>query len=225
MKKLLIIALAGLLTFGAAAPALALGPLDAEAELPVYSKYVWRGMVNVDDYVLQPSASLSLMGFKAGFWGNVDLTDFPQIDDSSTSELYLSAKVNVILSPSLVIYQDLDAIKGGYWDFNIGHDFALGETAKLNLSGGVGLGSQSYMEGYFTGGGFFVPDTDFGTSATDARVRAAIPFHPIPFFTITPSVTWTTLLGDAKDAVDGNEAIWYGKKDAFYWGLAAGFSF
>ena len=259
MKKLLIIALAGLLTFGAAAPALALGPLDAEAELPVYSKYVWRGMMNVDDYVLQPSASLSLMGFKAGFWGNVDLTDineqsmkftevdwtlgwgmslpfldfglgliyytFPQIDDASTTELYLSAKVNVILSPSLVIYQDLDAIKGGYWDFNIGHDFALGETAKLNLSGGVGLGSQSYMEGYFTGGGFFVPDTDFGTSATDARIRAAIPFHPIPFFTITPSVTWTTLLGDAKDAVDGNDAIWEGKTDAFYWGLAAGFSF
>jgi hypothetical protein len=264
MKKLLLIALVGLLTVSAAAPAMALGPLDAEAELPLYSKYVWRGMVAVDDYVLQPSAALSIMGFKLGVWGNYNLTDinttdvrdtkgefteinytlgwgmslpllnfgfgliyydFPKLDDFSTSELYLSAKVNVILSPSLIIYQDLDAIKGGYWDLGIGHDFALGETSKLEMTAGLGLGSQSYFEGYFTGGGAFNPDTEFGTSAADARIGAALPFHPIPFLTVTPKVAWTTLLGDAKDAVDGNDALYYGKTDAFYWGLSAMFKF
>lgn len=264
MKKLLIIALVGLLAVSAAAPALALGPLDVEAELPVYSKYVWRGMVNVDDYVLQPSLGLGVFGFQLGVWGNMDLTDvnssdlldtkgeftevnytlgwgmslpfldfgagliyydFPKFDGAETSEFYLSAKVNVILSPSLVIYQDLDAIKGGYWDLGIGHDFALGETSKLEMTAGLGLGSKSYFEGYFTGGGAFVPDTEFGTSAADARIGAALPFHPIPFLTITPKVAWTTLLGDAKDAVDGNEFLWYGKTDAFYWGLSAMFKF
>lgn len=264
MKKLLLFALAGLLTFSAAAPALALGPLDAEAELPLYSKYVWRGIVATDDYVLQPSLALGIFGFKLGVWGNYELTDvnssdvldtkgeftevnytlgwgfsiplvhlglgliyydFPKIEDASTSELYLSAKFSVILSPSLVFYQDLDKFKGGYWDFGIGHDFALGETTNLEMTAGLGLGSESYFNGYFTGGGAFVPDTDFGTSAADARIAAAVPFHPVPFFTVTPSVTWTTLLGDAKDAVDGNENLYNGKTDAFYWGLSVLFKF
>ena len=74
MKKLTIFVLAAVLTLGATS-ALALGPLDAEAEVSVYSKYVWRGMVNVDDYVLQPNLELGVAGFTAGFWGNVDMTD------------------------------------------------------------------------------------------------------------------------------------------------------
>ena len=170
MKKLLTIALAGLLAISAAAPVLALGPLDLEAELPLYSKYVWRGMVNTDDYVLQPSLAVGLFGFKLGVWGNYELTDvnstdlldtkgefnevdytlswgmslpfldfgagfyyydYPNNERDNTSEFFLSAKVNVILSPSLVVYQDLDKYKGGYWDFAIGHDFALGETTNL----------------------------------------------------------------------------------------------
>lgn len=263
MNKLTMFALAALLVTGATS-ALALGPLDAEAELPVYSKYVWRGMVNVDDYVLQPSIGLGLAGFHLGWWGNVDMTDvnsteltdtewkfteinwtlgwgmslplldlglgfiyydFPQVDGAETTELYLSAKANVLLSPSLVIYQDLDAIKGGYWDFSIAYPVALSETTNLELTAGAGLGSQSYLQGYFGLTGDIDAETDFGTSFADARIRAEVPFHPVPFLTVTPSVTWTTLLGDAKDAVDGNEGLWYGKKDAFYWGLAAGFSF
>ena len=74
MKKLLLIALTGLLTLGASAPALALGPLDDEAELPVYSKYVWRGMNLVDDAVLQPSLEVGLFGFELAVWGNLYLT-------------------------------------------------------------------------------------------------------------------------------------------------------
>lgn len=265
MKKLTIFVLAAVLTIGATS-ALALGPLDAEAEVSVYSKYVWRGMVNVDDYVLQPSVNLGVAGFTAGFWGNVDMTDinsdeladldtswkfteidwtlgygmtlpffefglgliyydFPQIDDAETLELYLSAEANVLLSPSLVIYQDLDAVKGGYWDFSVSHGFALGSTNTLDIDAGVGLGSKSYFNGYFGMPADFEATTDFGTSLADARISASVPFHPAPMFTVTPSVTYTTLMGDAKDAVEGTEGLWYGKKDAFFWSLTAGFEF
>lgn len=267
MKKLMTFALACALAATFTAPVLALGPFDAEAELPVYSKYVWRGMVTVDDYVLQPSVNLGLLGFELGFWGNVDMTDinsteltdtswkfteidwtlgytlglplfelgggfiyytFPQLDDASTVELYLAAKANVILSPSLTFYQDLDAIKGAYWDLNVGHGFALGETSKLNVTAGLGLGSQSYIEGYFTGPGAILDPAnmvDLGASVADFRLRGEVPFHPVPFFTVTPSVTYTTLMGDPKKAVEADENLWYGKKDAFFWGLSVAFKF
>jgi hypothetical protein len=38
------------------------------------SKYVWRGQNVVDDWSLQPSASVGYKGFTGSVWGNVDLT-------------------------------------------------------------------------------------------------------------------------------------------------------
>jgi hypothetical protein len=56
-------------------------PLKAEDGLSVgtsadfLSKYVWRGQDLVDDWVLQPGASIGYKGITASFWGNLDLTD------------------------------------------------------------------------------------------------------------------------------------------------------
>lgn len=258
MKKLLLIALTGLLAIGSTAPAFAFGPVDIEAELPYYSKYVWRGMNTVDDSVLQPSIELGLLGFELAIWGNMDLTDingnsgkfsewdytlgyefalprielgagfihytFPESDFPSTTEFYLSGELGVLLSPSLAVYFDIDEIKGAYWEASVNHDFALGETSKLNLEGGLGLGSKSYIEGYF-GAMTAVPNNDLGASAADYYLRASVPFHPVPLFSIVPSVTYASLLGDAKKALDGNDLLYYGKKDNFYWGISAAFSF
>lgn len=258
MKKLLLIVLTGLLITGATAPALALGPLDIEAELPVYTKYVWRGMNLVDDAVLQPSLEVGLFGFELAVWGNMYLTDianesgqfgevdytigyelelalfeleagfifytYPKHHFDDTTEFYVGGKVNVLLSPSLMVYQDIDKFKGAYWAASIGYGFDMSETLKLDLTGGVGLGSQSFISGYYAGM-LTVPDTDLDASMTDFFVRAELPFHPIPFLSITPSATYTSLLGDAKKALDNDEMLYSGKKDNMIWGLAAGFSF
>ncbi|MBM4029077.1 MAG: hypothetical protein FJ280_27325 [Planctomycetes bacterium] len=39
----------------------------------VFSKYVWRGQNIVDDWVLQPGASVGYKGFTGSVWGNMDL--------------------------------------------------------------------------------------------------------------------------------------------------------
>ncbi len=44
-----------------------------EVTADVFSKYVWRGQNVVDDWVLQPTASVGYKGFGATVWGNVDL--------------------------------------------------------------------------------------------------------------------------------------------------------
>jgi len=258
MKKLLLIALTGLLTIGATVPALALGPVDIEAELPFYTKYVWRGMNLVDDTVLQPSLEAGLFGFELAVWGNMYLTDiagesgqfsefdytigyelelalfeieagflfysYPKHPLEDTTEFYLGAEVNVLLSPSLTVYQDIDRHKGAYWAASIGHGFGLGETMNLDLTAGLGLGSEGFISGYF-GNMLTVPPTDLGASATDYYLRGEIPFNPIPFLSITPSVTYSSLLGDAEKALDNDEMLYYGKKENMVWGLAASFSF
>ena len=64
------------------------------------------------------------------------------------------------------------------------------------------------------------PEFSTGASSTDYFIDAKLPFHPIPFLTIAPSVTWTSLLGDAKKSVDAvpDDSVFSGKIDNFYCG-------
>lgn len=263
MKKILLIALTGLLTLGAVTPVLAFGPVDIEAELPLYSKYVWRGTNLVDDYVLQPNLELGLFGFTLGLWGNLELSDvngtsgdfteidytlgytlglaivelgagfihynYPNASQFNTTEFYIYGQANVLLSPTLYIYQDIDRFKGAYWAASIGHGVKVGESTQVDLTAGLGLGSESYLQGYFPVDPSlpWEPEFSTGASSTDYFIDAKLPFHPIPFLTIAPSVTWTSLLGDAKKSVDAapDDTVYSGKTSNFYWGLSAAFSF
>jgi len=45
------------------------------ASADLLSKYVWRGQNLVDDWVLQPGASIGHKNLTASVWGNLDLTD------------------------------------------------------------------------------------------------------------------------------------------------------
>lgn len=40
------------------------------------SKYIWRGQLYNDDYVMQPSVGVSYGGLSASLWGNLDMTDY-----------------------------------------------------------------------------------------------------------------------------------------------------
>lgn len=262
MNKLTMMVLTGLLLTALAAPAFAFGPIDAEAELALNGKYVWRGMVMTPDPVLQPSVSLSAFGFGAGFWGNIDTNDvngqesefgeidwtlsygmglpmvnleagliyytFPNAKDFNTTEFYLGASLNVLLSPKLTVYQDIDAIKGAYWEASVSHGVALSPTLNLELGGGLGLGSKGYIEGYFGAADGLpnVPEVPGNATMTDYYVSAAVPFDLALFFTVTPSVTYSSLVGDVKDIVDTADAgMYHGDANAFVWGLSATFRF
>ncbi len=267
MKKLVTTALASLLLVALATPVLAMGPLDADASLALQSKYVWRGMVQSPDMVLQPEVNVGVMGFTAGFWGNMDTSNvngqesefnemdwtlgyemnlpflnfgtglihyrFPNSLDMvdgtpSTTELYLHASANVILSPSLTFYQDLDEIKGGYWEASISHGAPLSPAANLDLKAGLGLGSKGYIEGYFGHASILpsVPEVPGNATMTDAYLTASVPYSLALFFTVTPSVTYTTLMSDVKDIVDAaGDGAYHGDSDAFYFSLTGTFKF
>ena len=52
----------------------------------LFSKYIWRGQNVVDDWVLQPSASIGYKGLTGSIWGNADLTG-DLVDDWEFSEV------------------------------------------------------------------------------------------------------------------------------------------
>ena len=251
MKKILMAALVGLMMWTVAGSAWALGPVDATAQLDYYSKYVWRGVVANSESVLQPSISAGLMGINASIWGNMDLTDvngqqsefseidytvsygvglpmvsvefgfihyrFPDTGLDATTELFASAELGVLFSPSIAIYRDIDEVEGTYISLGASHDIAAGEGLNLELSANLGLGSEGWTTGLFGAG----PQPADSTDMTDLLLSVGAPFHPVPLLTVTPSVSYSTLLSGAKDAVDAAD----GDSDAFYFGVSGAVSF
>jgi uncharacterized protein (TIGR02001 family) len=78
MKKLVLSLLAAVMLVMPLAGAGAAKAADgwaADFDFTFNSKYVWRGMLLVDDWVIQPSANLSKGGFTFNVWGNFEPTD------------------------------------------------------------------------------------------------------------------------------------------------------
>lgn len=245
MKKLLLVALS-LLMISTALPALALGPLDVDADLTFMSQYYWRGVVANPEAVLQPSASAGIMGIGLGFWGNMDMTDiggkkgafseidyiasyglplpmvdvdfgliyyhFPDSDFPSTAEIYASGSMGILLSPTLSVYYDFKEADGSYIEGGISYPVALSPKLNLELGLSAGFGDSNFSNYYYG---------VKSTGLTNFLLTAAVPFDPIPFFTITPSVNFGSQMGDFKTATDAAQ----GDSDSFHFGLSASFSF
>jgi len=221
------------------------------ASADIFSKYVWRGQNLVDDWVLQPGASIGYKNLTASVWGNLDLTDengykgeFSEIDLSldysgqvpgidilgysvgfinydfpvsggfdETWEVYWGFSLDVLASPSVTVYHDVDEAEGTYVSFGIGHSFEnvveLGSDTGLevDLSAGIGWGSSGYNKFYWG------PDK---SAMNDLVLSAAFPFE-VAGFTVTPSVNYVTLMSDEIRSPNA-----YGSNDMWYAGV--GFS-
>lgn len=246
-----------------ASPGAALGPLDVQAELGVFSKYVWRGMIETDEAVLQPVIAADLLGFGAEIWGNLDLTDakaagevpggakgkfseltytlsygvslpmlrleagvsnytYPNTPFPTTTELYAAAEAQVLLNPALAVYYDVDEIDGSYVTAGVSHGLPLSPLADLRLAAVLGYGSGDYVAGYFGAAESAEKAAgEIGAGLTDVLLTVALPYRPLPMVTITPSLAYASLMGDAQDAVKAAGA----DKDAVVAGITASLSF
>jgi len=220
----------------------------AGIDLGVYSKYVWRGINLVDDFVFQPALDLSAHGFGVNVWGNLDLTDvngdqwrFSEWDltavysfslepvefvvgaaayffpttTGDTIELFLRVGVDTILSPALILYQDVDEVDGTYLALSIGHTFEdpfrAGEEAGLSpeITATIGYGSSKHNEAYYG-------DRDSGF--TDLTLDLMLPYRLSKVTTVAASLHYSSLLTSGiRDRFDDADNFWFG--------LSASFSF
>ena len=221
--------------------------IGATADL--FSKYVWRGQNLVDDWVLQPGASVGYKNATASVWGNLDLTnenynkgEFTEVDlaldysgqvpgadilsysigviyydfpvsgaGDDTWEVYWGLGLDVLASPSVTVYHDVDEADGTYISFGVGHSFEniveLWPDVELDmdLSAGIGWGSSGYNKFYWG---------QEKSALNDMVLSAAFPFD-VAGFAITPSVNYVTLLSDEIRSPNA-----YGKNDIWFAGVS-----
>jgi hypothetical protein len=218
-------------------------PLSYGASVQFLSKYVSRGAVVSGDPVLQPEVWLSYKGFTFDIWNNVDLTDYeiapwrltesdftveyafslskatiglgysyytyPNLHYDDTQEFYASACLDVFLSPELTVYYDIDEICGVYANGLVRYAVPLGleckgEKVNAELSAAVGWGDSNYIGGCFD---------DTGESLVDLLLSCAVPVKLSDNVSLTPSISYMTVL-------DSHLRQCTGKSDALYGGIA-----
>jgi uncharacterized protein (TIGR02001 family) len=59
----------------------------ASGDIAILSQYIWRGQeLSRDSVVIQPSMTMSYMGFSANLWGNLDTDQYKSDEDSNWNE-------------------------------------------------------------------------------------------------------------------------------------------
>ncbi len=94
------------------------------------------------DLTLSYATGLGPVALDAGFI-------YYALDGSDTGEIYISAGLDTLLSPSLSIYRDIDAFHGWYLNLGISHSVALVNGVTLDLAASVGyldLDDTDYQE-------------------------------------------------------------------------------
>jgi hypothetical protein len=208
--------------------------VSGSASVDVMSNYVWRGFKLSDDFVIQPSVGITYGGFGANLWANYDTdtnehteTDLTLnytfsldkfsfdagyiyyaldgVDD--TQEIYVSAGYDILLSPTLTIYYDLDEGDGAFIVGSIGHSFEVSEGIELSLGASASYNADSeYSIGDYS---------DFHNGELSASVSIPI----TDAISVEPIIAYTFPLSD--DAEDAIEAVSFDEDSSIFYGGAS----
>ncbi len=138
---------------------------------------------------------------------------FPGTGLDSTSEVYASASLGVLLSPSLAVYYDIDESDGFYVNGSIGHTFALTECLGLSLGAGLGWGDDKNNEFYYG-----VDDS----GVADLLLSGSLDYAVSENLSMSFYLGYSEIIdGDLEDAADAL----YGDSDVFNGGVNFTYSF
>lgn len=111
MTKFTILGCVAAILGGVGAAASAEDEVTVGVTTDLLSKYIWRGQNIVDDWVLQPGASIGYQGFTGSIWGNVDLTgalvdewEFSEVDYALDYSNTLPGQETLGFSLGLIYY-------------------------------------------------------------------------------------------------------------------------
>jgi hypothetical protein len=156
------------------------------------------------DYALDYSRAIgkSPVGFSLGVIHYL----FPTVGetDASTTEIYFGVNFDVIASPFVTVYRDVNDIDGTYIQMGLGHCFEIeldsDYSIGLDVSGSFGLGDSGYNAGYFG-----VNETKWN----DFTLGIGVSFN-LKYVTLTPKLNVATMLDDALVNSDDRTNVWFG---------------
>ncbi|NCC50623.1 MAG: hypothetical protein EOM20_05340 [Spartobacteria bacterium] len=133
--------------------------------------------------------------------------------DADTRELFAVLSLDTILSPSLAVNYDCDAVNGWYINASVAQGFELAEGLDAEIGASIGWASDRYNNAYFG-----VDDAKFN----DCNIGASLAYAVTEEVSVGATVAYTFLL-DSK-IKDGAKEI-YDDKDLFYGGLNLAYAF
>jgi hypothetical protein len=144
-----------------------------------------------------------------------------------TQEIYATATLSTILSPSVTVYRDIDAIPGWYVTAGISHSFPLTETLSLELGAQVGYLSVDDEDDLADPS----DATDNYSAFHDGVLSASISIPVNDYLTITPELYYSfPLSSEAEDLFEADndydgDAVADGDEDIIYGGVSISFAF
>ena len=128
---------------------------------------------------------------------------FPNTGFSSTTELYFSLGADVVLSPSITVYRDIDEADGTYVSFGFGHSIPIDVwNTSLDLSTALGWGSEKHNLFYYG------VEKNAGT---DIFLGASMSFALNDFIAVSPSAGYAGLLyGDIRNSMSHKDNLMVG---------------
>ena len=171
------------------------GNLDTDYYAEDTTKY------NETDITLSYDGAYEKLGYGVGYiYYALDGTD-------DTQEIYATLSYDVLLSPTLAFYYDVDSFSGAYYvTFDISHSFPIGETYALDLGALV-----SYLD-----------DNEDYDAFHNGVLSASMTFPIGKYFSITPEINYSfALSSDAEDYIKAGSAD---NDDSYIYGGAT-FSF
>ena len=156
------------------------GNLDTDYYAEDTTKY------NETDITLSYDGAYEKLGYGVGYiYYALDGTD-------DTQEIYGTLSYDVLLSPTLAFYYDVDSFSGAYYvTFDISHSFPIGETYSLDLGALV-----SYLD-----------DSEDYDDFHNGVLSASMSFPFAKYFTFTPEVNYSfALSSDAEDYIKAGSA-------------------
>ena len=239
-KVILGITAASLLIAAGIPAAMAEETPSADASVSLYSKYVWRGFeLSEDSIVIQPSLSVSYMGFGANLWANLD-TDLVGSDTNKWNETDLTLSYDGAHEKLGYgfgwIYYALDSANDTQEIYaTLSYDVLLAPS--LTLYYDIDDFSGDWYANFSIGHSFAVTesasldlglavgysDNDTYNEFHDGLISASMSFPVGKYVSITPELYYSFALSDeAETAIESGPSA----DDSFvYGGVSVSFSF
>jgi hypothetical protein len=173
--------------------------------------------LNETDITLSYGYDFGNFGLEAGYiWYSLDVAD-------DSHEVYASATLNTLLSPTLTVYREFAHYPGTYITLGISHGIAF---PWYDMSLDLGL-QGSYLisddKGAYPEPGD--PDDEY-SNFHDGLLSAALNVPINEYITVTPELDWSfPLSNDAADDMQRTNAGRSGKDNFFYGGVSVSLAF
>ena len=121
-----------------------------------------------------------------------------------SQELFVTLAGNVLLTPTLTVYKEIDHYHQWYFLFGVSHTFELTKMIGLKLAGSLSYLKSEDASTYPKYNDNAQPTTDKFSNFHDGVLSVTLPVTPFKHVTIAPTASWVfPLSDDAKNEMKG----------------------